>query len=198
MNFRIRGCCISVSYLFLAMAAALLFLDHTGVVAATFCAAALHEGGHFLVMRIFGTGLSQIRVTPFGIDIEKSRCAERTYWHDALISLSGPFANLLTAALFSLFGRSFLQFVQVNIALALFNLLPIEPLDGGQALYSLLCIHWISERAAKAVSVISFVVLTPVAVLGFLLLFQSPWDFSILAVSLYLIFLLVFKNGRYY
>lgn len=198
ITFFIKGCRISVSFFFVAAAALLLSLDKSGVAALTFLAAALHEGGHFLMMLRFGVHLSQIRVTPFGIDIEKSRCAERTYQRDALISFAGPLANLLAAAAFSACGSRFFLFATVNLALALFNLLPIEPLDGGQALYSLLCIRRSPERAARAVSIVSFVFLTPLAVLGFWILFRSPWNFSLLLVCVYLMFLLVVKSGRYY
>jgi len=58
-----------------------------------------------------------------------------------IVSFAGPFANLLTAAAFGLplrLGSSlpgalpllFLQIMLINIGLAVFNLLPLPPLDG--------------------------------------------------------------------
>lgn len=63
-----------------------------------------------------------------------------------LISLAGPASNLLLAILLSLFGRTFLpQFlllfaplITLNVGLAVFNLLPIPPLDGSKILFGLL------------------------------------------------------------
>jgi stage IV sporulation protein FB len=162
-------------------------------------AAALHETGHLAVMWLFRVKPSLIRFTLFGIDLVKSDCAGHSYWHDALISLAGPGVNFAAALLLRLFlveaGNPFLT---ANIAFALFNLLPIEPLDGGQALYCVLCTKFHAEQAAKAVSVLSFLTLLPLAAVGFLILFRSPWNFALLLTCGYLMVLLVLKNGRYY
>ncbi|BCX02638.1 MAG: putative zinc metalloprotease YwhC [Candidatus Roseilinea sp.] len=74
----------------------------------------------------------------------------------AIVALAGPVSNLLLAALFALLFRLTLSFtsrdsllgdvllfafsvaVQLNIFLALFNLIPIPPLDGSRLLTALL------------------------------------------------------------
>lgn len=70
----------------------------------------------------------------------------------ALISFSGPFINLIFAGILSLVLRfsfvpfspfSFLSgflypFIILNIALAVFNLIPVHPLDGGKIIVGLL------------------------------------------------------------
>jgi stage IV sporulation protein FB len=199
MSFTIHNCRITVSFFFVAMVAIVLLEDKSGTSLLAFLAAALHEAGHLIVMRAFGVKPSQIRFTPFGIDIIKSCCVDRSYRRDALISFAGPCANiamflLLSALQFSI-GNSFML---ANLIFALFNLLPIEPLDGGQALYSLLCMKFSADQSAKAVAIVSFAVLTPLAIVGFLTVFRSPGNYSLLLVCGYLMALLLFKNGRYY
>jgi Peptidase family M50. len=199
MAFTVNGCRITVSFYFAALLAAVLLCDRSGMAFAGILAAALHETGHLTVMRIFRVKPSLIRFTLFGIDLVKSDCAGHSYWHDALISLAGPGINIAAVLLLRLFSiEAGNPFLAANIAFALFNLLPIEPLDGGQALYCILCTRFHAEQAEKAVSVLSFLALMPLAAAGFLVLFRSPWNFTLLLTCGYLMVLLVLKNGRYY
>jgi Zn-dependent protease len=67
---------------------------------------------------------------------------------EVLIAVAGPCCNLFIAVIFSLFIRfaplsaSFVEIssyvVLINIVLALFNLVPLPPLDGSHILFSLL------------------------------------------------------------
>jgi len=76
-------------------------------------------------------------------------------WSFALVALAGPASNLLLAVLFAALFRSFSAIaepgfignvaqivlfiaVQLNIFLALFNLIPVPPLDGSRLLAALL------------------------------------------------------------
>ena len=67
----------------------------------------------------------------------------------ALIAIAGPASNFLFAILISLLFRLFLMelplinliavaFITVNVALGIFNLIPINPLDGSKVLYGIL------------------------------------------------------------
>lgn len=195
MTFRAGNCRVSVGVPFAAVLAALLLLDRSGAAAAGLAAAALHEGAHLLVMRAFRCMPREVRFTPFGIDIVRPCPLDRSYRRDAVISLAGPLANLAAGLPALLTGRPGLfYFAAANLILFTMNILPIEPLDGGQALYSLLCCRWSPERAAKTVSALSFFVLTPLAALGFVVLFRSRYNFSLLLVCVYLTVLLVMKK----
>ena len=70
-----------------------------------------------------------------------------------MVGLAGPMANIATALVFSIFIRAagipsssfifsiisfFTLIVYANIVLAIFNLMPIPPLDGSKILYALL------------------------------------------------------------
>ena len=78
-----------------------------------------------------------------------------SYKSDILIRLAGPFANLIC---YFLFVRIFPTFACAGLILALLNLIPAPPLDGGLAMSSFLLSVLPRERAVKisrAVSVCS-------------------------------------------
>ncbi|MDO8557399.1 MAG: site-2 protease family protein [Candidatus Jorgensenbacteria bacterium] len=63
---------------------------------------------------------------------------------EGLVALAGPASNFIIALVFIFLYRVvsasplFLMVIQVNIALAIFNALPIPPLDGSKILYAVL------------------------------------------------------------
>ena len=79
---------------------------------------------------------------------------------ELMVAFAGPLSNLSIAVIFSIlirigtaygtFGDSAIQIfavvVLVNIALAIFNLIPIPPLDGSKILFSLLPLHYSGIR----------------------------------------------------
>lgn len=199
MTFSVCGCRITFSYYFFALVALLLLSDRSGVAAAGLTAAALHECSHLGAMYAFQSLPEKIRFNAFGIDIVRNPRPDHGYWKDAVVSLSGPAANLLAAGLLSLFHDPAVRnFVLANFTLFVFNVLPIEPLDGGQALYALLCLRLEPATACRVVEIVSFLFLAPLSAAGFLVLFRSPGNFTLLMVCVYLMCLLVFKRGKYF
>lgn len=140
---------------------------------------ALHEVGHTLAARLFGIQVSSIVLWPLGGVANLSRRPEKV-WPDLVISAAGPLINLLLfIALGSLTTMvylvekthllpglaNFLWRWQVlpflagmsiaNLSLAVFNLVPIYPLDGGQILRGLLKLAFGEKNADLAMLVFS-------------------------------------------
>ena len=103
----------------------------------------LHELGHALTARRFGIGVRGITLELLGGWTEMDRDAPSPRV-DALVSLAGPAVSLVlggiaTAATLALpdrtaAGQIAFQLAASNIIVAIFNVLPGLPLDGGRAL----------------------------------------------------------------
>ena len=126
-------------------------------------AALIHECGHFAALRMLGIPVRRIDVLPMGavIAYDDSLCPHiQTAW----VAFAGAGANLLAVCLCLPFAQNLylLFFTLANAALAVMNLLPIELLDGGAVLRSVLlsrCALETAERICTAVSRVSLALL---------------------------------------
>jgi Zn-dependent protease len=142
----------------------------------------VHEMGHALAIDRFGYGKSTVLLWGMGgLCIGRGN---RRAKHGLLISLAGPAAGLLIGipALLLYLGFEFhfidieigrtltkaLFFtVWVNVGWSILNLLPIFPLDGGQALMNILRMRGKSQSAAtRTAGFIGLFVLAPLCLLA--------------------------------
>ena len=91
-------------------------------------------GTIMLILAGFGWG-KPVSIDPYNFQKPKR--------DELLTALSGPVSNLVLAIIFSLIFRflSFpilIPFIQINLILGIFNLLPLPPLDGSKVLLNLL------------------------------------------------------------
>jgi Zn-dependent protease len=103
----------------------------------------LHELGHALTARRYGIGVRGITLELLGGYTEMDRDAP-TPRVDALVSLAGPAVSLVLGGLASaaayalpdrtVAGEIAFQLAASNVLVAIFNVLPGLPLDGGRAL----------------------------------------------------------------
>ena len=152
MGLRICQVRITPGFLFLA---AFLFYQSTSSFLVTFLlAAALHEGGHLLAARWRGVPVRALSMTAFGCVLDFVDGALVRDKDLLWIAAAGPLCNLFFALLCvtpwvgrwhgaALFGAE-------HLLLALFNLLPVFPLDGAVLCAGLLKPK-VGERRAEQV-----------------------------------------------
>ncbi|MBQ2830800.1 MAG: hypothetical protein IJF15_07295 [Oscillospiraceae bacterium] len=144
------------------MCAAFLLIGTAQTLFAVLSAALIHECAHLAVLRIFAVRIDRVRLGAFGAEI-RCRARTMTYPQEILCALAGIAANLFFAALLArtalhLSWESGYIYAGAHLTLALFNALPVQPLDGGRALYLFCCWLWESVTAARICGAVGLVV----------------------------------------
>jgi Zn-dependent protease/CBS domain-containing protein len=148
----------------------------------------LHEFGHIFTARGFGVRTPDVILLPIGGVARLERIPEKPS-EEFLIAIAGPAVNVVIALLLIVVGGANLsashlsstleaanvsmvdRLAAVNLFLALFNLIPAFPMDGGRVLRALLAARFGYVRATEIAAMIGQWV---AFVLGFLGLFGNP------------------------
>lgn len=117
-------------------------------------ALSLHEIAHMLAAKLAGVRITQITLMPFGGSARMENPYLLPSYRIIPVAAAGPAGNLLAALLFAFLAHwnwisavRARSYIQPNLILFLFNLLPVLPLDGGRILYALLNRALGEERA---------------------------------------------------
>jgi Zn-dependent protease/predicted transcriptional regulator len=138
-----------------------------GTVAATFffISVLLHELAHSLVAMRQGIQVTSIRLFIFG-GIAQIASEPKSGRHEFLIAIAGPAMSMMIAFFFGLLYLTLVlsgaagpvsavagSLAGANMILAVFNMIPGFPLDGGRILRAILWDHWNDlTRATRVVS----------------------------------------------
>jgi Zn-dependent protease/CBS domain-containing protein len=149
-------------------------LTETVTIVALFFCVLLHEFGHSLVAQRFGLEIHSITLLPLG-GVSKLESLPEKPADEVKITLAGPLVNVVLAPILfgvgllfgavprvpgDLFmsigsvGQFFFYLGYLNVVLAVFNLLPAFPLDGGRILRALLASRLGAVRATDISSAV--------------------------------------------
>ncbi len=135
----------------------------------------LHELGHVLTARRFGVGTRDITLLPIGGVARLERMPTEPY-QELLVALAGPAVNVVLAVVcfFALIAANgpaafvfkdandlwstatplLLKLFFVNVSLAVFNMVPAFPMDGGRVLRAFLAMNMNYVRATQIAATI--------------------------------------------
>ena len=167
--FRVFGIGINIHITFLLL---LLFVVSGGIklfalVIGIFFFVTMHELCHSLTARRFGIETSEITLFPIGGVASMSNTPDKPM-EELAISLAGPLSNMAVIALLFYPMRNFLgdavffhplsistwpltvsYIYWINLALAVFNMIPAFPMDGGRILRSVLAVRMGKVKATR-------------------------------------------------
>lgn len=138
---RIFGTDIRVNIFFLLLFSIYWYYGLLAQAMIVFGVVFLHEMGHVVVAAGYGIKIPEIELLPFGGVARMDGNLELNPTIETYVALAGPLTNgflILAGYILHQFGMGNQQwlpfFIQCNITLGLFNLLPAFPLDGGRIL----------------------------------------------------------------
>lgn len=155
----------------------------------------LHEVTHILIALKYGCKFYNISFHIFGLNAELSDINILKDKEKIIIYSSGAAFNIAVAVfLYFLsfkYSNSFIETsINLNIGLAVFNLLPAYPLDGSRILEIILSKKILFKKAQRIISIISFIIAGLFIVIGiYIYIFLHSLNFSMLIGAIIIIYI---------
>lgn len=187
---------LSIDYITISFICILLILCQDSRYITAILCTVCHEIGHLVVILKYGCEGVEVKINLFNISISDKLRGVRPYKQDIAVICAGPIVNFIMFVIFGLINLFFRCGFFYNISaisgvLCVFNLLPIESTDGGQLLEIALS-RILSPRTIRIVmTVLSVIFIIPLACLGFYVLLQSRYNYTLLLAVIYFCFIIV-------
>lgn len=176
------------------LVAAMYYNDHLIEYLLIFFSMVIHEAAHIAAAVIQKRILVSVGITAIGLNavIEENPDMEANRF---LININGPIANILMffsciiidTYYFSIWDNMRF-FIYANICLAVFNMLPILPLDGGRIFRDILVSKMGLLRGSKYARRMSVGFAAVLLVLGFFQYLVSKYNFSLILIAGYILY----------
>ena len=157
----------------------------------------IHEIGHMIAGIILKLKPKSLNLMPFGVNItfEDYTYKKLIEIKKMIIAFAGPLTNIIIVLLGIIFNFKEI-IIYSNILIALFNLIPLYPLDGGRILKAIIRLKLKKEDADSIINRITnilIILLTAIASITILYL----KNIAILFILIYLWIIVIRENKKY-
>ncbi len=159
----------------------------------------IHEIAHLIVGLKIGGIPKKMTLNPFGISLEFYSYGKNNCLSKIIFYLIGPIANLICAIIFiNLKNYSFYreEIIYTNLAIFMFNLIPIYPLDGGKIINEILKIFIDTSKSNEIMIIFSKLVLVIISFTYSIFIIKIK-NIMILFLILYLWYLFIIEEKKY-
>lgn len=153
--FKIFGIQIKISYLTFFILIFSMFFNYFTQLLVLIVVILIHELAHCYACIYYGIGISEIKIFVFGGVAKFRGYVEESPKQETIIALAGPLSNFISVAIILLVinefdvGENYIAqlLLTANMAIGVFNLIPILPLDGGRVARGIIG-HYLGIRKA--------------------------------------------------
>lgn len=172
----------------------------------------IHELGHLIMGVLLGFRPRSLKIMPLGLAICfsafpkdyncKIKKTNQLTIKKMVIAMAGPITNLLLIIAFLLnpsshiLGIDRIIMIYSNLLIAIFNLIPIYPLDGGRILKYIICLEAGRRKASAYINTVSNFTISILTMIASVIILYYK-NIAILLTLIYLWILVIMQNKRY-
>lgn len=170
--------------------------------------ALIHELGHVLVARILGNKLLKFKIMPLGFSIflqtniedynKKIKKGNMYVLKNLIISIAGPITNIIIFLVTFFLPIELMikeKIIYINAIIAIFNLIPMYPLDGSKILQNELKLFCSNKESYKYTNIVANATLIIFTIFCSVFILYAK-NIAIVAILIYLWYINIKENER--